>query len=250
MIWARALAGFWTTPPNPPEWRSTAVPTTSIWAYMMPRRPTVMAGTFPVKKPVSLMIATSAATRSRFASSHASRCVELDSSSPSNTYLRLTGKRPRVARTAAADITMGVDLALVVGRAPRASIRPSTTTGSNGRRRPQVERIDGLDVVVAVDEDRRSAGSVEPVGVDDRMTARLVRLGRARVPPPRARRRASRRHADSRQRGPGAPRCSGCAGTPGRTRDGRRQFARGMRPGRRRSRSWSSEVFERRGSAS
>ena len=85
MIWASALAGFWTAPPKPPEWRSTAVPTTSIWAYMMPRRLSVMAGRLPSKKPESLMIATSAASRSRFASSHASRWTELDSSSPSKT---------------------------------------------------------------------------------------------------------------------------------------------------------------------
>ena len=39
------------------------------------------------------------------------------------------------------------------------------------RPHPQVERIDRLDVVVGVDEDRRRALGVEPVGVDDRVAA-------------------------------------------------------------------------------
>ena len=73
MIRASAFAGFWTTPPYPPEWRSTGDSSTSIWAYMIPRRPTVIAGTLPSKNPVSLMTTTSAASRSRFSSIHASR---------------------------------------------------------------------------------------------------------------------------------------------------------------------------------
>jgi hypothetical protein len=31
MIRASALAGFWTAPPKPPEWRSIGGPVTSIW---------------------------------------------------------------------------------------------------------------------------------------------------------------------------------------------------------------------------
>ena len=64
---------------------------TSIWAYISPRRLSVIAGRLPSKKPVSLMIATSALRRSLLAASQASRWAELDSSSPSKTYLTLTG---------------------------------------------------------------------------------------------------------------------------------------------------------------
>ena len=90
-----------------------------------------MAGRLPSKKPVSLMIATSALSRSLFAASQASRWTELDSSSPSKTYLTLTGSRPRVARIAPAAITWAWIWPLS-SAAPRARIRSPTTTGSNG----------------------------------------------------------------------------------------------------------------------
>ena len=49
MIRASALAGFSTVPPYIPECRSTGDSSTSICAYMIPRRPTVMAGMLPSK---------------------------------------------------------------------------------------------------------------------------------------------------------------------------------------------------------
>ncbi len=91
----------------------------------------MIAGRLPSKKPVSLMIATSAASRSRLASSQMSRCAELDSSSPSNRYLTLIGKPPRVASRAWAAITWAWIWPLS-SAAPRASSRSPTTTGSNG----------------------------------------------------------------------------------------------------------------------
>ena len=67
---------------------------------------------------------------------------------------------------------VGVDLALVVGRA--AGEHPVADDDRlERRRRPQLERVDRLDVVVAVDDDRRGVRGVEPVGVDDRMAAGL-----------------------------------------------------------------------------
>ncbi len=57
--------------------------------------------------------------------------------------------------------------------APRAEDPAVADDRLERRRLPQVERVDGLDVVVAVDEDGRGAGGVEPVGVDDRVAAGL-----------------------------------------------------------------------------
>ena len=91
-----------------------------------------MAGTLPVEEAGiadDRDVGGEAVRGSR--ASQASRWAEVDSSSPSNTYLRLTGKPPRVARTAAADIRWAWTWPLS-SAAPRASIRPSTTTGSNG----------------------------------------------------------------------------------------------------------------------
>src|SRR5262249_50861606 len=44
------------------------------------------------------------------------------------------------------------------------------------RRDPERDRIDGLDVVVAVDEDGRLSGRSHPLAVHDRMARRLVHL--------------------------------------------------------------------------
>ena len=85
MIVARAFAGFSTTPPKLPEWRSIGPPTTSTCAYMIPRRLAVIDGMLPSKNPLSLMIATSEVSRSRFASIQRSRWTDDDSSSPSKT---------------------------------------------------------------------------------------------------------------------------------------------------------------------
>ena len=103
-------------------------------------------------------------------------------------------------------------LALVVGRAARED-PVADDDRLERRRRPQLERIDGLDVVVAVDEHRRSARRVQPVGVDDRVTAGLGRLDvlepdrRSRVDQPVGGAPAVGRVG--RQR----PTCSGSAGT-------------------------------------
>ena len=60
-----------------------------------------------------------------------------------------------------------MDLALVVGGAAGEDA-PVLDARLERRPHPQVERIDRLDVVVAVDEDRRRTLGVQPVGVDDR----------------------------------------------------------------------------------
>jgi hypothetical protein len=57
-----------------------------------------MLGTPSAKRPVSEIITTSAARRSRFASMKGTRFTEPLSSSPSSITLRLTGRRPSVWR--------------------------------------------------------------------------------------------------------------------------------------------------------
>ena len=61
---------------------------------------------------------------------------------------------------------------LVVRRAPGED-PPVADDRLEGRRLPLVERVDRLDVVVAVDEDRGRPLRVEPVGVDDGVPAGL-----------------------------------------------------------------------------
>ena len=60
------------------------------------------------------------------------------------------------------------DLPLVVGRSARVDFAVANR-GFKRRRLPEIERVDGLDVVVTVEEDRRSTGCVHPVAVDDRI---------------------------------------------------------------------------------
>ena len=205
-----------------------------------------MAGMLPSKKPVSLMIATSAASRSRFASSQR---VEVDGA---RLLLALEHvahvDRHRATRReeARGGHHVGVDLALVVGRAARED-PVADDDRLERRRRPQVERVDRLDVVVAVDDDRRGVRRVEPVGVDDRVAAGLADLdvleaGRGQgVGQPAPRRRGSRR------RGPGWPRRSGSGGTPCTTRAGRPWSRRDGRRGRRQGRRSGSASGNRSG---
>jgi hypothetical protein len=59
-------------------------------------------------------------------------------------------------------------LPFVVGRAAGVDVAVAED-GFEGRGLPEVERVGGLDVVVAVAEDGGFAGGVEPVRVDERM---------------------------------------------------------------------------------
>ena len=63
-------------------------------------------------------------------------------------------------------------LALVVGGAARVDLAVADRRLER-RRFPQIERIDRLHVVVAVEQDRRRARRMEPVAVDDRIAGRL-----------------------------------------------------------------------------
>ena len=65
-----------------------------------------------------------------------------------------------------------MDLALVVGGATPEDAA-ALDTWIEGRPCPLLERIRGLDVVVAVDDDGRGPGGVQPVGVDERVATGL-----------------------------------------------------------------------------
>ena len=63
---------------------------------------------------------------------------------------------------------VGIHLAFVVGRSARVEIAVALG-GLERRRLPEFERVGRLDVEMAVAEDGRLAGRVQPVGVDQRM---------------------------------------------------------------------------------
>ena len=85
-------------------------------------------------------------------------------------------------------------LALVVGRAARVDLAVADRRLER-RRLPQVERIDRLHVVVAVEQDRRRALGAEPVAVDDRDARASRSAGRSAGRCAASRRRSTRRSA-------------------------------------------------------
>ena len=215
MIWARAKAGLLD--------RSAVAagveiaigePTTSICAYIMPRRRQRDRRDVALEEPG---VADDRGVRRRgdrdCSASHASRCAL-----PTFLFALedvLDVDRQAVARREQCRCChdVGVDLALVVGGA--AADQPMAVDHRLERAvRPQLERVDRLDVVVAVDEDGRRALGVQPVAVDDRMAAGLADLDVLDA--------GSRSVVGEPLGGPpdvrgvlrAAPRCSGCAGTP------------------------------------
>jgi hypothetical protein len=96
----------------------------------------------------------------------------------------LTGEIPPGAEQRREGHHVHVDLALVVRR-PTGEHAAPLDHRLERRRVPEIERIDGLDVVMAVDEDRRRVRTgMEPVGIDRRVARGFVegdvlRAGRA-----------------------------------------------------------------------
>ena len=164
---------------RPPEWRSTAVPTTSIWAYISPRRLSVMAGRLPSKNPVSLMIATSAASRSRSASSQ-----------------RVEVGRARLLL--ALEDVLDVDGKRAAGREQRRR-RPSGGRGSGPCRRPRRGRGSGRRRRPARTAARSTGRAGRPAG---------RRSGRRRGPSGRPGRGASRRRRPGGRRSRPTSACS------------------------------------------
>ena len=122
------------------------------------------------------------------------------------------GQPPRGLQPRAGGPQVEMDLTLVVRGA--AGEDPAILDPRLERRSdPQVERIDRLDVVVAVDQDRRRAVGMQPVGIDDRVARRGGHLDVLESPAlqPVGHERRSGDHVGPvlRQRA----RCSGCAGS-------------------------------------
>ena len=148
--------------------------------------PVTVLGLSGAIMPVSVMTTTSQSSRSRRSASSASKFGEPDSSSPSISSLRLTAgvSRPVAARCARRPEQVEQQLPLVVGRAA------GTQDVAVDRRVervgvPQLDRVDRLHVVVAVDDHRRRVGvGAGPLGVDGRQPGRRPDLdGReARAP--------------------------------------------------------------------
>ena len=175
MIAARALTGFSIDAAvRRPSGGPGTAPGRRSGRTQIPRRPTVIAGRLPSKNPLSLI---SADVGREALAVRLQPGVEVDRAR----LLLALEDELEVDRQAAASSpapprppeTAIVHVRPLSSAAPRARIRPSRTIGSNGGRLPHVERVDRLDVVVAVDEHGRGAGGVEPVGVDDRVAAGL-----------------------------------------------------------------------------
>ena len=118
------------------------------------------------------MTTTSAARSCLWLRTKSSRWTLPTSSSPSMKNLMLTGRLPAFLMYASIGLDVHEHLALVVGRAARVDLAVANR-GLERRRGPEIERIDRLHVVVAVEEDRRLAWSAEPVAVDDRIAWRV-----------------------------------------------------------------------------
>ena len=88
-------------------------------------------------------------------------------------HLDVDRQRARLRQRRLDGLEVHEDLALVVGRPARVD-RALADGGLEGRRLPQVQRIDRLHVVVPVEQHRRRAGRAEPLAVHDRMSGRLV----------------------------------------------------------------------------
>ena len=87
-------------------------------------------------------------------------------------HLDVHRKRSGLTQPGLDGLEVHEDLALVVGAAARVDLAVAYR-GLEGRRDPLVQRINGLHVVVAVEEDGRRALCAEPFAVDDGIAWRL-----------------------------------------------------------------------------
>ena len=101
-----------------------------------------------------------------------SRLADPTSSSPSRMMLDVHRQAAVLLQMRLDGLEVHEDLALVVGGAARVDLAVADRR-LEGRRLPQLDRIDGLDVVVAVEEDRRRPLRCQPVAVHDRVARRL-----------------------------------------------------------------------------
>ena len=118
------------------------------------------------------MTTTSQASSSLWSRMNWSRFGLPISSSPSKMTRALIGSVPGLRQVRLERLDVHEQLALVVGRPAREQLVVANRRLER-RRDPQVERVDGLHVVVPVEEHRRRARRVQPVAVDDRVARRV-----------------------------------------------------------------------------
>ena len=118
------------------------------------------------------MTTTSASSSSLCALTKLSRFAEPTSSSPSRMTSDVDRQLAVLLQVRLDGLEVHEDLALVVGRAARVDLAVAHG-GFERRRLPQLDRIDRLHVVVAVEEDRRRPFGAQPVAVDDGKAGRL-----------------------------------------------------------------------------
>ncbi len=127
------MAGLGTAPPKAPEWMSWSGPWKSISQSATPRMPVQTVGVVSDHMPVSETITTSAASSAARVSTSSRKWAEPDSSSPSTISLRCTeGAAAPVAARCARTPRVWKNTWPLSSAAPRAYMRPSWTTGSNG----------------------------------------------------------------------------------------------------------------------
>ena len=113
---------------------------------------------------------------------------------------------PFTASTELHRLQVHPDLALVVDGTPGVEVAVADLRLER-RRAPLVERIDRLDVVMAVDERSRQRGIDEALRVDGRVSRGLDDLGMGGIPPCEPRPRSARRCAGRPPRARDRPRC-------------------------------------------
>ena len=128
---------------------------------------------------VSETIAQSAARSLRLAARKGARLGLPISSSPSKRQTTLTGSAPRL-QEGLDRLDVDEHLSFVVTRASPVDV-VSTDDGLEGWRAPFLERFGRLDIVVTIDENRRTARRGPPPGrMDNGVTMRLDEVQRVR----------------------------------------------------------------------
>ena len=143
----------------------------------------------------------SAASSSRCSSTNSSMCGDPISSSPSMQNLSEHGSSPRTSRHALIAATRAAMLPLLSRNAAPVQL-PVPQRRLERRRRPQLERLRRLHVVVVVEEQRLRATSPRSLGEHDRLrrSARRPRFGSTCISNPSGRSTPTTCSAVSRDR--------------------------------------------------
>ena len=176
MTRASTRIGLAAPPPNTPECRSRSAQVMVTSSYSSPRSEVVIDGVVWSHMPVSQTSARSRLNSAAFARTKSNRLFEPHSSSPSIIMVMSSGSLPVTALKARQASTKVISWPLS-SQAPRPwmILRPSgrlVDLRLERRRAPEIDRIDRLHVVVAVEQHARPAvrrGRAVALGGDHRM---------------------------------------------------------------------------------